>query len=143
MGVPFLLFGLACLVAVIDAYDLSYSYKSLKKLLEILIFFWVVNCIKENRLRNSLVLVMIIAATIAGLFGFFQAWRDGVSVANRVEGTMSVYMTFAGILMMIGHIVMAGPDFFDPTNEIGHILFYFGFTSTIKKVARRLLAMCG
>ena len=35
LGIPFALFMLACLVAVVDAYDIDYSYKSLKKLFEI------------------------------------------------------------------------------------------------------------
>ena len=38
LGIPFALFILACLVTVVNAYDIDYSYKSLKKLLEILIF---------------------------------------------------------------------------------------------------------
>ena len=69
---------------------------------QILIFFWVVNCVRENRLRDSLSLVLIISASLAGLLGFYQAWEGGVTVWNRVEGTMSVYMTFAGLLMMVG-----------------------------------------
>ena len=100
--VPFLLFILACLIAVGNAYDISYSFESLKKLLEILIFFWVVNCVRENSLRDSLSLVLILFASFAGLLGIYQAWVHGATVWNRVEGTMSVYMTFAGLLMMVG-----------------------------------------
>ena len=64
---PILLFALASLVAVANAYDVSYSYKSLKKLLEFLIFFWVLNCVRENTLRNSLSLVLIASASLAKL----------------------------------------------------------------------------
>ncbi len=106
LGIPFLLYVLACLVAVANAYDISYSYKSLKKLLEILIFFWVLNCIRSNRLRDSLSLVLISSATFAGLFGFYQAWTDGVTLGSRAEGTMSIYMTFAGLLMMAGMLAL-------------------------------------
>ena len=102
LGVPFLLFAFFCLVAVVNAYDVSYSYKSLKKLFEILIFFWAVNCIREDRFRDSLVLLLIISATLAGLFGVYQAWEKTVTIGARVEGTMSIYMTFAGLLMMVG-----------------------------------------
>jgi len=107
--IPFLLFMLACLVAVVNAYDIDYSYKSLKKLLEILIFFWAVNCIRESHLRDSLIILLIISATLAGLFGFYQAWGSGdlTGLANRVEGTMSVYMTFAGLLMMVGVLTLS------------------------------------
>ncbi len=106
LWIPFGLYTLACLIAVADAYDISYSYHSLKKLLEILIFFWVINCVRENRLRDSLFLVLVITATVVGLLGFYQGWRDGVSNAARVEGTMSVYMTFAGLLMMVALATM-------------------------------------
>ena len=102
LGIPFALFVLACLVAVVDAYEPVHSYKELKKLFEILIFFWVVNCVRENGLRDSLSSLLIVMATIAGLYGFYQGWRDGVSTGTRVAGTMSVYMTFAGLLMITG-----------------------------------------
>jgi O-antigen ligase len=102
LKIPFILFVLACLVAVGNAYDLRYSFESLKKLLEILIFFWVVNCVRDNRLRDSLSLVLIAFATLASLYGFYQAWRDDATAWSRVEGTMSVYMTFAGLLMIVG-----------------------------------------
>ena len=78
LGVPFLLFAFFCLVAVANAYDVSYSYKSLKKLLEILIFFWVLNCVRENDLRDSISVVLIASATLATLLGFYQVWRDGL-----------------------------------------------------------------
>jgi O-antigen ligase len=107
LGIPFLLFVLACLIAVIDAYDVSYSYKSLKKLLEFLIFFWIINCVKNNRLRDQLVLALIVSTLIASLFGLYQAWETSVTIATRVEGTLSVYMTFAGILMMVGLLALA------------------------------------
>jgi hypothetical protein len=105
--IPILLFALACLIAVVDAYDVSYSFGSLKKLLEFLIFFWVINCVSENRFRDQLLLVLIVSATCASLLGFYQAWVDGVSIGFRVEGSLSTYMTFAGILMMVGLLCLA------------------------------------
>ena len=107
LAIPILLFALACLIAVVDAYDVSYSFPSLKKLFEFLIFFWVINCVKTRKLRDSLSLVLIVSATCASLLGFYQAWMDGVQISNRVEGTLSVYMTFAGILMMVSLLALA------------------------------------
>ena len=110
--VPILLFTLASLVAVANAYDVSYSYESLKKLLEFLIFFWVLNCVRENNLRNSLSLVLIASATLSGLFGLYQFWQDSILIPsgqmslNRIEGTLSTYMTFAGLLMLSGVIAL-------------------------------------
>ncbi|MCL0045594.1 O-antigen ligase family protein [Nitrospinaceae bacterium] len=106
--VPILLFALASLVAVANAYDVSYSFKSLKKLLEFLIFFWVLNCIRENNLRNSLSIVLISSATLSGLLGLYQYWEDfDGSYQNRIEGSLSTYMTFAGLLMLSGLIALA------------------------------------
>jgi hypothetical protein len=102
LGIPITLFALACIVAVIFAYDTSYSYKSLKKLFEILIFFWVVNCARESGLRNSLSILLICSATLACIPGLYQGYMDNVHIGNRFEGTMSTYMTLAGLLMIVG-----------------------------------------
>ena len=114
LGIPIALFALASLIAVIDAYDVRYSFPPLKKLLEFLIFFWIVNCIRNNNLRDQLSLLLIVAATLASLYGFYQGWRDGVNLMNRVEGTMSVYMTFAGLIMMVGLVALGRVLFRSP-----------------------------
>ena len=132
LGIPFILFVLACFIAVANAYNISYSYESLKKLLEFLIFFWVLNCVRDNNLRNSLVLVLIAFATFASLFGFFEAWQlskiatDALQI--RPDGLQSTYMTFAGLLMMVEVLALAYVIFFQSTHKwvwasIG-IIFY-------------------
>ena len=122
LGIPFVLFVLACLIAVVNAYDVNYSYKSLKKLLEFLIFFWVLNCVRENNLRNSLSLTLIASATVASLFGFYQVWQASVSLSQppilRVEGTLSTYMTFAGLLMMVEILALAHVIFGQPAQKL-------------------------
>lgn len=111
LKVPFLLFVLACLVAVAGAEDFSGSYKSLKRLLEILIFFWAVNCIESEEQREKLSLLLIASATLSTLTGFYAAWENGIAIYSRVEGTMSVYMTYAGLLML-ALLVASGKLFF-------------------------------
>jgi len=135
LGIPFLLFVVACLIAVANAYDPSYSYKPLKKLFEFLIFFWVLNCVKENGMRDLLSLALIASATLAGLFGFYQAWESGVIIENRVAGTLSVYMTFAGLLMLVGMHALGRALFRRPTQpwlwiSIGIIIICLLFTLT-------------
>ncbi len=51
-------------------------------------------------------MILITAAVLASLYGFYQGWSDGINLFNRVEGTMSVYMTFAGILMMVAMLAL-------------------------------------
>ena len=121
LGIPFILFVLACFIAVASAYNISYSYESLKKLLEFLIFFWVLNCVSENNLRNSLVLVLIASATLVSLYGFFQAWQLSEIATNaiqiRPDGLQSTYMTFAGLLMMVELLALAYLIFFQSTHK--------------------------
>ena len=102
LGIPIALFILACILAVATAVDPSYSYKSLKKLLQIVIFFWAVNSIQDAKQRDFLVLLLIIAGCAAALHGIYQGLLTPVTTATRVAGTMSVYMTFAGLLMLVG-----------------------------------------
>jgi O-antigen ligase len=133
--IPILLFALACLIAVVDAYDVSYSFPPLKKLLEFIIFFWVINCVKTRKLRDSLSLVLIVSATCASLLGFYQAWMGGVQVESRVEGTLSTYMTFAGILMMVSLLAISRTLYISPKETwlwpcIGIILTSLLFTLT-------------
>jgi O-antigen ligase len=113
LKVPFLLFVLACLVAVVGAVDFSGSYKSLKRLLEILIFFWAVNCIESEEQREKLSLLLIASATLSTLTGFYAAWENGITITARAEGTMSVYMTYAGLLML-ALLVASGKLIFAP-----------------------------
>ena len=103
LATPILAYILACVIAVLTAYDIEYSFPSLKKLLLLLVFFWVLNSVDTLRKRDILVTLLIISSTLAALFGFYQSWEVGVlNTSNRVEGTFSTYMTFAGILMMVG-----------------------------------------
>ena len=121
LGIPFILFVLACFIAVANGYKISYSYESLKKLLEFLIFFWVLNCVRYNNLRNSLVLVLIASATLVSLFGFFEAWQLSQVATSplqiRPDGAQSTYMTFAGLLMMVEVLALAYLMFFQSTHK--------------------------
>jgi O-antigen ligase len=107
LKIPFLLFVLACLVAVVGAVDFPGSYQSLKRLLEILIFFWAVNCIESEELQERLTLLLIASATLSTLIAFYTVLETGIHHVDtslgegvRAEGTMSVYMTYAGLLML-------------------------------------------
>jgi len=110
---PFLFFVFACLIAVIGAIEFSESYKSLKRLLEILIFFWAVNCIDSQDLRERLTILLIASATLSTFIGFYNSWENGITHFHRAEGTMSVYMTYAGLLML-ALLIASGKLIFAP-----------------------------
>ncbi len=124
LGIPFLLFIAACLLAVVTAVDPSYSLKPLKKLLQILIFFWAVNSIKDEKQRDFLVLLLVAAGCVAAGYGIFQGLLTPVTPETRVEGTMSVYMTFAGVLMLAGLVALGRLLLKDPReNWLGVAVF--------------------
>ena len=113
LKIPVLIFVFACFVAVAGAMEFLESYKSLKRLLEILIFFWAVNCIDSQDLRERLTILLIASASLSTFTGFYNSWENGIPHIHRAEGTMSVYMTYAGLLML-ALLVASGKLIFAP-----------------------------
>ena len=107
VGIAILFFCLACLLAVITSVDIESSYTQLKKLLQFAIFFWAINTVQDERERNLLVKLLIIAGTVATLNGFSQVWDTAVTIDSRVRGTMSHFMTFAGVLMLVSLMALS------------------------------------
>ena len=50
-------------------------------------------------------MMLVAAATVMAVYGLTQSIAEGA--AFRVHGTMSIYMTFAGVLMLIALVVTA------------------------------------
>lgn len=114
VGVAILCFCLASILAVITAVDPSISLKPLKKILQFAVFFWVVNTVTDEKQRDFLTRLLIFAGCVAALNGFWQAWETTVSYNVRVSGTMSIYMTFAGVLMLVGLFAFGRALFHNP-----------------------------
>ena len=89
LALVFLFFVLASILAVITAVEPGYSFTSLKKLLQIIIFFWVANSLKSEGQIDLLIKTLIVAACAASAYGFYQAITLGVSQSSRVEGTQN------------------------------------------------------
>ncbi len=102
IGLPILCFCLASFLAVAFSIDPETSFKSLKKILQFVVFFWVANTVVDEKQKDLIMQLLIFAGLIASLVGFSQAWTNVVSLETRVSGTMSIYMTFAGLLMLLG-----------------------------------------
>ena len=117
VGLPILCFCLASILAVITSVDFETSLKSLKKLFQFAVFFWVVNTVENERQKDLLLKLLIFAGIMASLLGFSQAWTTAVGLQTRVSGTMSIYMTFAGVLMLVGLLAL-GRVLFKNTKEI-------------------------
>ena len=135
VGLPILCFCLASILAVITSVDYSVSLPHLKKIFQFAIFFWVANTVTNEKQKDLLLKLLIISGVIACIVGFFEAWSTAVTLQTRVSGTMSVYMTFAGLLMLVGLIALARCLFNDKKEKwvmvaIGIIIFCLLLTLT-------------
>jgi len=135
VGLPILFFCLASILAVITSVDYTASLPHLKKIFQFAILFWVANTVTNEKQKDLLIKLLIISGVIASMIGFSQAWSTAVTLQTRVSGTMSVYMSFAGLLMLIALIAL-GRCLFNDTKEkwimvaIGLIIFCLLLTLT-------------
>jgi O-antigen ligase len=118
IGIAILCFFLACVLSIITSVDFGNSLKLLKKLLQFIIFFWVANAVQDEKQRDLLFKLVIVAGFATALNGLLQLiqsnFSKNISLADglRIMGTMSVPSTFSGIIMIVG---LAG---------LGRILFH-------------------
>ncbi len=76
-----------------------------RNVFEALLFYLVVNQVTTEARATNLTRVLIASGTIMALYGLVQALVHGAGF--RVHGTMGIYMTFAGLLMLIGLMTLA------------------------------------
>ena len=102
---PFSAFLLASVLSTILAVEPLASLIELRNLFEVLVFYLIVNQVTTEERATTLVRVLIITATIMALYGLSQSLMHGIDF--RVRGTMSIYMTFAGLLMLVALMLVA------------------------------------
>lgn len=139
LWIPFTLFALASILAVLTALEPLKSFEHLKRLFEMGIFFLILNSLSDPDLKASLqallhrlrqtrpgrfltgnsetvaalslrdffIGLIIFSAAGSALVGISQAFLSGLSIHHRVSGTMSIYMTFAGLLMQAALVTAA------------------------------------
>jgi O-antigen ligase len=107
---PMATFYLASVLASATAADPWLSFKDLRNIFEPAFFFLLVNHVSGDERAATFSYILIEAATLMAVYGLMQSMAEGA--AFRVHGTMSIYMTFAGILMLSALVVMAQLVFF-------------------------------
>jgi putative inorganic carbon (hco3(-)) transporter len=107
---PMATFYLASVLASATAADPWLSFKDLRNIFEPAFFFLLVNHVSGDERAATFSYILIAAATLMAVYGLMQSMAEGA--AFRVHGTMSIYMTFAGILMLSALVVMAQLVFF-------------------------------
>lgn len=98
-------FFLASALAALTAVDPYLSLKELRNVFQPAFFYLTVNHLHEEEQATSLTRLLIAVGTLASLYGLSQTLTRGADF--RVPGTMSIYMTFAGLLMLIETVALA------------------------------------
>jgi putative inorganic carbon (hco3(-)) transporter len=102
---PIATFYLVSILVSVTAVDPYLSFNNLRNAFVPVFFFLLVNHIGGEGQATTFGHVLIAAATLMAVYGLMQSMARGPSF--RVHGTMSIYMTFAGILMLVGLVVLA------------------------------------
>ena len=102
---PFGAFLLASTLATLLAVEPFESLKELRNVFEALLFYLIVNQVTTEERATTLTWVLIATSTLMALYGLSQSLTHGVDF--RVHGTMSSYMTFAGLLMLVDLMTVA------------------------------------
>jgi O-antigen ligase len=102
---PVTAFYLASIIASATAVDPLRSFKDLRNIFEPALFFLLVNQVVGEERATALLRILIVAGTLMAGYGLGQSLVQGADF--RVHGTMSIYMTFAGILMLIALMTLA------------------------------------
>ena len=125
VGIAIAAFCLAYIFSLTTAIDLENSINYIKKLLQVIIFFWVANTVQDEKQRNILVSLVIFAAVASALNGIFLNYASLAPdsrgfylgmYGGRPVGTMSVPSTFSGLLMISGLIALGKFLFHKPKN---------------------------
>lgn len=98
-------FVLASLVATITGVAPAKSLRQFWTVFEASLFFLVVNEVTTAERATTLTRVLIATGSAMALYGLWQSVSQAQSF--RIYGTMSIYMTFAGLLMLVNLMALA------------------------------------
>lgn len=116
---PMVAFFVASILATLTAVDPWRSFQELRNVFEPALFFLIVNQVASEHRATALSRVLIVMGTVTAVYGLSQSVVHGA--VFRVHGTMSIYMTFAGLLMMIDTLALA-PLLFVPHTKSSYWL---------------------
>ena len=103
VGIAILCFCLVCVISIITSVDPENSIKLVKKLIQFVIFFWLANTVQDEKQRDALVGLIIVAGVISAANGLSSYWSPFFpQIDVRIQGTRSAVSTFSGVLMLVG-----------------------------------------
>jgi O-antigen ligase len=96
---------LASVLASVTALAPYRSLLELRNVFEVAIFYLAVNHVTTVARATTLTRVLIAVGALMALYGLGQSIVHGADF--RIHGTMSIYMTFAGLLMLVSVMALA------------------------------------
>lgn len=103
--VPVTGFFVTSILSTLTASEPYRSLPEIRNVFEIAMFYLVVNHVRSTQQATRLTEVLIATGALMALYGLGQSvWHGAVF---RIHGTMSIYMTFAGLLMLVDVIALA------------------------------------
>jgi O-antigen ligase len=98
---PIVLFALSSAVSALTSYNVAESVRDSKDLSHFLIFFAAYDHLARHPGRvMTAVKAAVAGGAFAAIHGLGQAAIRGIDIENRISGFQSIYMTFAGLLML-------------------------------------------
>jgi len=111
MTLPIAVFLLTQLLSIFFSVDVGRSIHEFRSYWHVLVFFLVVSCAEAGVLKRGLLLTVASTAASSvigmGQYVYSRYLVGGVLAEHRVSGTMSMYMTFSGILMIEAVVCLA------------------------------------
>ena len=120
VGIAILCFCLVCGLSIITSVDSENSIKLVKKMIQFIIFFWAANTVQDEKQRDALVGLLIVAGVAAALNGLLPLLDPSFFSPEKLYGklrplgTMSAPATFSGVLMLVGLLALGRSLFHKP-----------------------------
>jgi len=104
---PFAVFGLITLASAFTSDLPLRSIFDSRKLLQILIFYFALNTVRDDWEALWLVKALFAATAVVSAYTLAVALREPIELANRMRGFFSIYMTLGGFLVTAGALALA------------------------------------
>jgi O-antigen ligase len=120
VGIAILCFCLACVLSISSSVDFGNSLKLLKKIVQFVILFWVANAVQDEKQRDLLFKLVIVAGTASSLNALLPILKPSLFSPEKLYGsvrpvgTMAVPSTFAAITMIVCSVTLGRSLFHKP-----------------------------
>ena len=107
LWMPWLFFALFTFGSAFHTPDSLKSLIKARELTQIMIFYLVMNVVRDDWEALWLVKALFVATSLAAFVALGFSLMGSFSLANRASGFFSIYMTFGGFLLVVGLLALS------------------------------------